>query len=171
MARHKWPPATETDQVLEIWISGSHIDKYSIKITVFLDVLLVVHQILKLIIKFIPIRMSSCSVRLNGNEWQEEEWIINWKRQKRMKLWFNFNYHTDIFFEELKNAKLVLYADDTNILVVDKDITVLELKTSLVMTLLEAWHFDNELVLTLCLLTWRIRWAPNNASKWQMGFK
>jgi len=74
-----------------------------------------------------------------------------------MKLWFNFNYHTDIFFEELKNAKLVLYADDTNILVVDKDITVLELKTSLVMTLLEAWHFDNELVLTLCLLTWRIR--------------
>jgi hypothetical protein len=26
------------------------------------------------------------------------------------------------------------------------------------------------LVLTLILLTWRIRWAPNNASKWQMGF-
>ena len=24
--------------------------------------------------------------------------------------------------------------------------------------------------LTLILLTWRIRWAPNNASKWQMGF-
>ena len=24
--------------------------------------------------------------------------------------------------------------------------------------------------LTLNLLTWRIWWAPNNASKWQMGF-
>jgi len=26
------------------------------------------------------------------------------------------------------------------------------------------------LILTLILLTWRIGWAPNNASKWQMGF-
>jgi len=25
-------------------------------------------------------------------------------------------------------------------------------------------------LLTLILLTWRIRWAPNNVSKWQMGF-
>ena len=25
-------------------------------------------------------------------------------------------------------------------------------------------------LLTLTLLTWRIRWAPNNASRWQMGF-
>jgi len=25
-------------------------------------------------------------------------------------------------------------------------------------------------ILTLILLTWRIWWAPNNASKWQMGF-
>jgi len=24
--------------------------------------------------------------------------------------------------------------------------------------------------LTLILLTWRIRWAPNNARKWQTGF-
>jgi len=24
--------------------------------------------------------------------------------------------------------------------------------------------------LTLILLTWRIWWVPNNASKWQMGF-
>jgi len=23
---------------------------------------------------------------------------------------------------------------------------------------------------TLILLTWRIWWAPNNASRWQMGF-
>jgi len=27
------------------------------------------------------------------------------------------------------------------------------------------------LLLTLILLTWRIWWAANNASKWQMGFK
>jgi hypothetical protein len=40
--------------------------------------------------------------------------------------------------------------------VADKDIKVLELKTALVMTLLEAWIFDNELVLTLYLLTWRM---------------
>jgi len=26
------------------------------------------------------------------------------------------------------------------------------------------------LFLTLILLTWKIRWAPNNASKWQMGY-
>jgi len=51
---------------------------------------------------------------------------------------------------------LVLYADDTNILVVDKDIKVLELKTALVMTLLVALLFDNELVLTLYPLMWRI---------------
>jgi len=25
-------------------------------------------------------------------------------------------------------------------------------------------------VLTHTLLTWRIWWAPNNASRWQMGF-
>jgi hypothetical protein len=25
-------------------------------------------------------------------------------------------------------------------------------------------------VLTLILLTWRIVWAPNNASRWKMGF-
>jgi len=30
----------------------------------------------------------------------------------------------------------------------------------------EYWHS----ILTLTLLTWRIWWAPNNASKWQMGF-
>jgi len=26
------------------------------------------------------------------------------------------------------------------------------------------------ITLTLTLLTWRIWWAPNNASRWQMGF-
>jgi hypothetical protein len=29
----------------------------------------------------------------------------------------------------------------------------------------------NYIYLTLILLTWRIWWAPNKASKWQMGFK
>ena len=46
----------------------------------------------------------------------------------------------------VQNATLVHYADDTNILVVDKDIKVPELKTALVMKQLEAWLFDNELV-------------------------
>jgi len=32
----------------------------------------------------------------------------------------------------------------------------------------ENWTYFG--VLTLILLTWRIWWAPNNASKWQMGF-
>jgi len=27
-----------------------------------------------------------------------------------------------------------------------------------------------QVLLTLILLTWRIWWAPNNASRWQMGF-
>jgi hypothetical protein len=31
-------------------------------------------------------------------------------------------------------------------------------------------HFHDNTSLTLILLTWKIRWAPNNASKWQMGF-
>jgi len=31
-------------------------------------------------------------------------------------------------------------------------------------------HKQNINILTLILLTWRIWWAPNNASKWQMGF-
>jgi len=30
--------------------------------------------------------------------------------------------------------------------------------------------FSQQWKLTLTLLTWRIWWAPNNASKWQMGF-
>jgi hypothetical protein len=49
--------------------------------------------------------------------------------------------------EYVQNATLIHYADDTNILVVDKDIKVLELKTALVMKQLEAWLFDIELVL------------------------
>jgi len=30
--------------------------------------------------------------------------------------------------------------------------------------------YTRSLNLTLYLLTWRIWWAPNNASRWQMGF-
>ena len=33
-----------------------------------------------------------------------------------------------------------------------------------------SYSFWTDRPLTLILLTWRIRWAPNNASKWQMGF-
>jgi len=29
---------------------------------------------------------------------------------------------------------------------------------------------SKKVTLTLILLTWRIWWAPNNASRWQMGF-
>jgi hypothetical protein len=47
----------------------------------------------------------------------------------------------------VQDATLVHYADDINILVVDKDKNVPELKTALVMKQLEAWHFDNKLVL------------------------
>jgi len=34
------------------------------------------------------------------------------------------------------------------------------------MYMYKSWYFE----LTLILLTWRIWCAPNNASKWQMGF-
>ena len=35
------------------------------------------------------------------------------------------------------------------------------------MYVFKSWYFE----LTLILLTWRIWWAPNNASRWRMGFK
>ena len=31
-------------------------------------------------------------------------------------------------------------------------------------------YCQNEIILTIILLMWRIWWVPNNASKWQMGF-
>jgi len=46
-------------------------------------------------------------------------------------------------------AKLFLYADNTDILVVDKDIKVFELKTALVMKQLEGWLLDIELVVNV----------------------
>lgn len=47
----------------------------------------------------------------------------------------------------MQNAKLVLYADDINILVADKEIKALELKTALVIKQLETWLSKNKLVL------------------------
>jgi len=52
-------------------------------------------------------------------------------------------------------AKLFLYADDTNILVVDKDIKVFELKTALVMKQL----LDTELVVNAAK-TWLCYFIP-----------
>jgi len=34
----------------------------------------------------------------------------------------------------------------------------------------KCWNSNIKSILTLILLTWRIWWAPNNASRWQMGF-
>jgi hypothetical protein len=48
---------------------------------------------------------------------------------------------------------LALYADDTNISVGVKEIKVIELKTAFEMALLEAWLFDNELVLNIAKLS------------------
>jgi hypothetical protein len=44
-------------------------------------------------------------------------------------------------------------------------------KTFNQLSISQKWNFTQiQHTLTLILLTWRIRWAPNNASKWQMGF-
>ena len=36
---------------------------------------------------------------------------------------------------------------------------------------MHGWERLDKEKLTLILLTWRIWWAPNNVSRWQMGFK
>ena len=36
--------------------------------------------------------------------------------------------------------------------------------------MIHVWQRVSQTELTLILLTWRIWWAPNNASRWQMGF-
>ena len=46
----------------------------------------------------------------------------------------------------IKEAKLLLYADDTNILVVGKDEKDLQAKVSLVTKQLEVWFFNNDLI-------------------------
>jgi len=45
----------------------------------------------------------------------------------------------------IQGAKLILYADDTNILVVDKNEEALQTKLSLVMKQLENWFLKNDL--------------------------
>jgi hypothetical protein len=46
----------------------------------------------------------------------------------------------------IQDAKLVLYADDTNILVTDYDRENLQAKLSSVMKQLEAWFLNNDLI-------------------------
>ena len=46
----------------------------------------------------------------------------------------------------IKEAKLILYADDTNILVVGKDEDDLQAKVSSVTKQLEVWFFNNHLI-------------------------
>jgi len=46
-----------------------------------------------------------------------------------------------------------------------------ELQSVFLVRLLSLWrNCMQSVLLTLIPLTWRIWWAPNNASKWQMGF-
>jgi len=55
---------------------------------------------------------------------------------------------------------------------------LLKTKINLHYTRTFRWHLTHNTAcipyktstLTLILLTWNIEWAPNNASKWQMGF-
>jgi hypothetical protein len=45
----------------------------------------------------------------------------------------------------IQGAKLILCADDTNVLIVDKNEEALQSKLSLVMKQLEIWFFKNDL--------------------------
>jgi len=47
----------------------------------------------------------------------------------------------------IQGAKLILYADDTNVLVSDKNEKALQTKLSLVMKQLEIWFFKNDLII------------------------
>jgi hypothetical protein len=53
----------------------------------------------------------------------------------------------------------VLYADDTNILIVDTDETALQLKTTLVMKQVETWLNNNDLIVNIDK-TWGIAFHP-----------
>jgi hypothetical protein len=44
------------------------------------------------------------------------------------------------------NAEMVLYADDINVLVLDRDLGSLELKIKLVLKQIETWFSENELI-------------------------
>jgi retron-type reverse transcriptase len=47
----------------------------------------------------------------------------------------------------IQGAKLILYADDTNVLVSDKNEKALQTKLSLVMKQLEIWFLKNDLII------------------------
>jgi hypothetical protein len=49
----------------------------------------------------------------------------------------------------VKNVKIILYADDTNILIVDKNEESLKIKLVSIMKQLEAWFYSNELILNI----------------------
>jgi len=47
----------------------------------------------------------------------------------------------------IQGAKLILYADDTNVVVIDKNEEALRTKLSLVMKQLEIWFLKNDLII------------------------
>jgi hypothetical protein len=49
----------------------------------------------------------------------------------------------------VKDVKMILYTDDTNILIVDTNEETLKIKLSSVMKQLEAWFYNNELILNI----------------------
>jgi phage pi2 protein 07 len=55
--------------------------------------------------------------------------------------------NTTLISYHIQEAKLVLYADDTNILVIGKDKEALQAKLSSVMKQLEVWFLKNDLII------------------------
>jgi len=49
----------------------------------------------------------------------------------------------------IQGAKLILYADDTNVLVADRSQEALQTKLSLVMKELEIWFLKNDLIINI----------------------
>jgi retron-type reverse transcriptase len=60
-----------------------------------------------------------------------------------------FLLYINYLHRHVQEAKMVLYADDTNILVADKDEHELKLKIVSLMKHLEIWFFNNELIINL----------------------
>jgi hypothetical protein len=58
---------------------------------------------------------------------------------------FVFNIYINDLLLNIQGAKLILCADDTNVLVVDKNEEALQMKLSLVMKQLENWFLKNDL--------------------------
>ena len=49
----------------------------------------------------------------------------------------------------IQEAKLILYADDTNVLIADNSQEVLQTKLFLIMKLLETWFLNNDLIINI----------------------